>query len=296
VFRFRSALLLFALAAASCKPAERAPAAAGETPRDDFDGDIRLGGHPQRIVSLNPTTTEILFAIGAGPRVVGRSQYDNFPVEARTVKSVGDAIRPNVEAILAAKPDLVLLYASDDNRGAYDRLRQAGIATVAMKIDSIQEFTRDTRLIGRITGDSAAAAQTVDSVEATIARVRAATASLPKPTVFIHTWERPIIAIGGGSFMSELVEIAGARNIYSDMPQPSVTVTLEDVVKRNPELILASPITAPQMRASASWRTVPAVRAGHILAYDTTLVGRPSVLLGAAAVSLANLIHPGSVR
>jgi ABC-type Fe3+-hydroxamate transport system substrate-binding protein len=298
VFRFRPAVLLLAFVAASCKPAERAPVASvvAEVPRDDFGNEIKIGAHPQRIVSLNPTTTEVLFAIGAGARMVGRSEYDNFPEAARVVPSVGAAIRPNVEAILARHPDLVLLYASDDNRAASDRLRQAGIAAVAMKIDSIQEFARDTRLIGRITGDSARAAKTVDSVEATIARVRAATAHLPKPTVFIHAWERPIIAIGGGSFMSELLDIAGARNVYADIAAPSATVTLEDVIKRNPDLILASPLTAPQMRSSANWRTVPAVRAGRILAYDTVLVGRPSVLLGAAAHSLANLIHPGSVR
>jgi ABC-type Fe3+-hydroxamate transport system substrate-binding protein len=133
-------------------------------------------------------------------------------------------------------------------------------------------------------------------VRATLDRVRAATASLPHPTVFIHAWDKPIIAIGAGSFMSQLLEIAGGRNVYADMPGPSATVTLEDVVQRDPDYVFASPISAPKMRASASWRTIPAVRAGKLLVYDTILVGRPSVLLGAAAVSLANLLHPGAVR
>ncbi len=296
VFRFTSAILVFisvALAACERGAVRQVPR---DVPRDDFGTVLPLDGHPKRIVSLNPTTTELLFAIGAGDRVVGRSDYDVFPAEARNVPSAGVAIRPNVEAVLALHPDLVLLYASNDNRLAYDRLKQAGIATVALKIDSIETFARDTRLIGRMTGDSARAAATVDSVEATIARVRAATARLPKPSVFIHAWERPIIAIGGGSFLSELLDVAGARNVYADIPAPSATVTLEDVVRRNPDFVLASPVSAPAMHASAAWRTVPAVRQGHLLVYDTTLIGRPSVLLGAAAQSLANLIHPGSVR
>src|SRR5204862_2869363 len=108
---------------------------------------------------------------------------------------------------------------------------------------------------------------------------RRSTAALPRPSVFIHAWEKPIIAIGGGSFLSELLHIAGARNIYDSVPAPSVQVTLEDVVQRNPDVVLASPVSVPLMKASSRWRTIPAVREGRLLAYDTVLVGRPSVLL-----------------
>jgi ABC-type Fe3+-hydroxamate transport system substrate-binding protein len=295
VFRFYSYIAAFVVAFAGCRPGERA-AQPTDAPRDDYGTPIAIGRAPQRIVSLNPTTTEILFALGAGQRLVGRSQYDVFPDSARLVPSVGAALRPNIESVLATHPDLVILYASQDNRPAVDRLRQAGITTVAFKIDSIEQFERDTRLLGRLTGDSARAATLVDSVAATLSVVRAATAGLPRPTVFIHAWDRPIIAIGGGSFLSQLLDIAGARNVYADIAAPSAAVTLEDIVKRNPDFVLASPVSAPKMRASESWNAVPAIRAGKLLVYDTVLVGRPSVLLGAAARSLADLIHPGAVR
>jgi ABC-type Fe3+-hydroxamate transport system substrate-binding protein len=295
VFRFRSYIAAFIVALTGCRPAEHS-AQPADAPRDDYGTPIAIGAAPQRIVSLNPATTEILFAIGAGRRLVGRSQYDVFPDSARFVPSVGAALRPNIESVLATHPDLVILYASQDNRPAADRFRQAGIQTVAFKNDSIEQFARDTRLLGRVTRDSARAAALVDSVMATLERVRAATANLPRPMVFVHAWDRPIIAIGAGSFLSQLLDIAGARNVYADIAGPSATVTLEDVVKRNPDYVLASPISAPKMRASASWSAVPAVRAGRLLVYDTVLVGRPSVLLGAAAVSLAKLIHPGAVR
>jgi len=295
VFRFCSFVAAFIVALAGCRPAERTPPPANAL-RDDYGTPITIGRPPQRIVSLNPATTELLFAIGAGPRLVGRSEYDVFPDSARFVPSVGAALRPNIEAVLATHPDLVILYASQDNRPAADRFREAGIQTVAFKNDSIEQFARDARLIGRVTGDSARAATLVDTVMATLARVRAATANLPRPTVFVHAWDRPIIAIGGGSFLSQLLDIAGARNVYADIAAPSATVTLEDVVRRNPDYVLASPVSAPKMRASASWNAIPAIRAGKLLVYDTVLVGRPSVLLGAGAVSLANLIHPGAVR
>jgi len=290
---FYFAALFSASLLGACQHSE--PGDAGSV-RDDFGAAVNLAAPPRRIVSLNPTTTEVLFAIGAGSRLVGRSMYDAFPESALAVPNLGAALRPNVEAIIGAKPDLVMLYASQDNRAAAERLRQAGIATAALRIDSIAQFERDTRLIGRITGDSVRANAVVDSVRATLDRVRAATRSLARPTVFFHTWDRPLITIGGGSFLNELVDIAGGRNVYGDLPGPSGIVTVEDVVRRNPDYVFASPITANNLRADPRWQAVPAVRAGHVLVFDTLVVGRPSVTLGAAARSLADLLHPGAVR
>jgi ABC-type Fe3+-hydroxamate transport system substrate-binding protein len=288
--KFGTALLLAALCA--CQSAERSARADGP-PRDDYGTLVAIGKPPARIVSLNPTTTEILFAIGAGRRLVGRSQYDVFPESASTIPSLGPALRPSVEAIIAAKPDLVILYASEDNRPAFDRLRQASIPTVAFKLDSIEQFRRDTRLLGRLTGDSAQAVTVVDSVSATLERVRRATASLPRPSVFIPTWDKPIIAIGGGSFLSELLDVAGATNIYASVRTPSVSVTMEDVVARNPDFIVTGKESAAAIRVSPAWGVLPAVRSGHVLVLDFDMASRPSVQLGAAAVSLAKLLHPG---
>lgn len=292
--RVRGFALGLFVALTSCRPSEpRLPAR--DSIVDDFGTVIAFGRAPVRIVSLNPTTTEILFAIGAGKRLVGRSQYDTFPDSANTVPSLGLALRPNVEAIMATRPDLVILYASDDNRPAFDRLRQAGINTVAFKLDSIEQFRRDTRLLGRLTGDSVRANTLVDTVSATLARVRAATASLPHPTAFLPVWDRPVIAIGGGSFMSELLDIAGAKNIYASVKTPSVTVTMEDVVAKNPDIVMTGATSAATMRKAATWRTVPAIRDGHLLVLDMDRTTRPSVQLGEAAVLMAKLIHPGSI-
>jgi iron complex transport system substrate-binding protein len=290
--------MLASFVGASCRSPESSATSSStaSAQRDDFGTPISVTKPPARIVSLNPTTTEVLVAIGAMPRLVGRSQYDTFPDSVKSVASVGPALRPSVEAILAVHPDLVVLYASEDNRPAYDRLRAAGITTVAFKIDSIAQFARDTRIIGRLTGDSAAAAVLVDTVSATLARVRAATASLGRPTVFYPTWEKPIIAIGGGSFLSELFEIAGAKNIYADVHAPSAAVALEDVVRRNPDFVLTGQTNANKMKRSPMWRAIAAVRDGHLIVIDEDDATRPSVQLGEAAVRLAALIHPGSVK
>jgi iron complex transport system substrate-binding protein len=294
VLRFVVSLVV-TIAAAACRESPRARPTAAAL-RDDFGTEIRIAvPPPRRIVSLNPATTEILFAIGAGPRLVGRSQYDDFLKAARPVPDLGPALRPNVEAILGTHPDLVILYGSAENAPSAERLRQAGVPVVGLRFDRIEEFERDARLLGRLTGDSARAAMLVDTIASTLARVRAATSGLPRPTVFMHAWERPLIAIGGGSFLTQLLDIAGARNIYEDVHEPSAVVTIEDVIHRNPDFVLVSPAAAPTLRSSERWQALPAVRAGRVLVYDTLLVGRPGVTLGAAAVSLARLLHPGSV-
>ena len=121
---------------------------------DDFGHEV-ASGVARRIVSLNPATTEMLFAIGAGSRLEGRTSWDCYPDSARFVPDMGPGIRPNLEVVLAAKPDLVVLYASADNRAAADRLRSLGVFTLAVKNDSIGDLVRTLRLIARVTGDSA---------------------------------------------------------------------------------------------------------------------------------------------
>ena len=285
--------LVFCCAIALLAPGcERRPEPARTLVRDDFGHEV-VRGAARRIISLNPATTEMLFAIGAGSRVIGRTSWDSYPDSARLVPDMGPGLRPNLEVVVAAKPDLVILYASADNRASADRLRALGVATLAVKNDSIGDLARTMRLLALVTGDSARARNVTDSVLATLERVRAATKDRERRTAFWYIWDAPLITIGRGSFMSELLDIAGARNLYDDLPAPSANVTLEDVVTRNPHWVVAGPEGSRNLRDAARWRALPAVRAGRIIMADTALVGKPSVRLGEAAVSLARMLHPG---
>ena len=284
-----------ALPLAACtRDAPRTPAVRATA--DDFGDTLRLGAAPRRIVSLNPSTTELVFAIGAGSRLVGRTTYDRWPDSALDVPDLGPGLRPNVEAVLAARPDLVLLYASDDNRDAARRIRAAGVATAAYRVDRIADFRRVTLALGALTGDSLAARATVDSVDATIARVRAATSTLPRPTVFWPLYDQPLLATGGGSFLNELIDVAGGSNVYGFMPEPSPRITVEDLLKRDPEVILLSPESRARYVADPRWRALRAVRENRLLAVDTTVVYRPGPRLGEAARSVAQLLHPAAVK
>jgi ABC-type Fe3+-hydroxamate transport system substrate-binding protein len=291
--RFSLFLMAWSLALAAC---EKQPSKVASL-RDDFGDPVRVDRVPTRIVSLSPATTEILFALGAGARVIGRSDFDLWPAEARPIPALGNGIQPNVEAVLGIHPDLVILYASQDNRPAADRLRAAGVNTLSLRLDHISDFRRTTEMLGAILRDSARAKSVTDSVYHTLDSVRAATAKLPRPRVFWHIWDAPLITIGAGSFMNELVEIAGASNVYAaDITGPSKPISLEDVARRDPDFILAGPIGAQKIESDPRWRIVRAAREKKVLIVDTVLVARPAVRLGEAAVSLSNLLHPEARR
>ncbi|HEU4719726.1 MAG TPA: helical backbone metal receptor [Gemmatimonadaceae bacterium] len=286
------AALLLSLGACA-REAERA---ASPRTADDFGDTLVLPAPPRRIVSLNPATTELLFAIGAGGRLVGRTTYDRWPEAALALPDLGGGLRPNVEGVLAARPDLVVLYASDDNREAARRFRAAGVATAAYRVDRIADFRRVTLALGALTGDSVAARVTVDSVDATVARVRASTAALPKPTVFWPLYDQPLLATGGGSFLNELIDVAGGSNVYAFLPEPSPRITVEDLLRRDPDVIVLAPESRARYLGDPRWRALRAVREGRLLAVDTSVVFRPGPRLGEAARSIAQLLHPGVVK
>src|SRR5687768_6183111 len=280
----------------ACSPTGDQPATSAQRVTIDDDGHpLPAPGRRQRIISLVPATTEILFALGAGDRVVGRTHWDGWPPEVLDVPDLGDGIRPSIETVLSARPDLVVLYASGDNRDAARALRAAGVPVISLRIDSIAEFERAALLLGDAVGEPNRAQAVVDSVRQTLERVRRATSGRIRPTVFMLAWETPLMTIGSGSFLSELVEIAGGRNVFGDLEGPSPQVSFEEVLKRDPQYILGRPETAGNLRAKPRWLGLPAVRNGRVLVMDTVVVGRPGVRLGEAAVSIARLLHPGVV-
>ena len=302
LFRFAACVALATLIS-SCNHdhARDTVAASGATAttaaqlRDDFGRVISFARAPQRVVSLNPTTTETIFAIGAGARLIGRSHWDEWPAAAKPVPDMGNGIGPNVELIVAAHPDLVLLYASEDNRPAAERLESAGVRTLSLRIDRIADFDRAIRLLGRVLGDSTRAAFVADTVRASLTRVARATNGLRHPTVVWPLIDTSPMVVGGGSFMNELLYYAGARNVYADLKQPSPVVSIEDVAERNPDYVIRGGEGGSTAPLGGVWRAVPAVALGHVIKVPLDLVLRPSVQMGTAATVLARALHPGIV-
>ena len=259
--------------------------------RDDFGDTVPVGHAPTRIVSLNPTTTAMLFAMGDEARLVGRTHWDTDPPQLLKITDVGDGLRPNVEAVLALRPDLVVLYASDDDRAAAATLRRTGVATLSVRVDRIGDFNRALHLLGAVTGDTAAATRVADSVQATLDRVRSATAGEAPVTIAWVVDQAPLRVIGGGSYLSELVADAGGRNVYASVADPAPEVSIEDILHRNPDAVVTSPSIARAIQGDARWQSWVGDRHHRILVPDTALVGMPSVRMGEAANQLSHLFH-----
>lgn len=290
-----AALLLNVVAFGACaSPSDRVPArAAVEADHDDFGTPLPTdASHAERVVSLNPAFTEIAYAIGAGATLVGRTSWDNRPAAALAVTDVGAGIRPNVEAVLATRPTLVLLYATAENRAAAEALERAGVRTLALRTVTIADFRRATRTLGVALGAEREATVLVDSIDGTLAAVRDAVDGVERPRVVWTSWEAPVMVVGDASYEAELLALAGAVNVFADRREPVATVTIEEIAQRDPVLVLAGPERIERMRTSASWRAVAAVRAGRLVVLDTSVIGRPGVSIGMAAVSIARTLHP----
>lgn len=242
---------------------------------DDAGDEVRLAGPARRVASLIPATTEWLFALGVGDRVIGRTAWCDFPAEAEAVPSLGNGISPNLEAIVAAHPDLVLLYRSPANAAAAARLAELGIPVLQLRTDDLGDLDRLLELLGRALGK----VSTADSLRAVIAAGLAEATVRPvgvPPGIFLIAWDQPPMTLGRGSFLSEIVERAGGRNIFDDLPAPSGTISIEAVVARAPDLVLTtSTDSVPAVARRPEWRVVPAVREGRFVRVHGSEFNRP---------------------
>jgi iron complex transport system substrate-binding protein len=267
--RAASALALFV---AACRPVASTERAAIVV--DDAGDTVRVTAPARRVVSLIPATTELLFAIGAGPLLVGRTAWCDYPPAAAAVPNLGDGIAPNAEAVLASRPDLVVLYNSAQNAAIAARLRGLGIAALRLNTDTLGDVSRVARLLGRLTGHAAGA----DSVAAVFdtALAHATAHALPsRPKVLLLVWEQPPMTIGRGSFLNELVERAGGTNLFADVASSAGTVSIEAVAARDPDLILTT-TAGPAFARRPEWQAVRAVRERRFLPVVGSQFDRPS--------------------
>ena len=253
----QSLLVIVAAAVVAC--GERSAVVTGEVV-DDLGRRVTLSAPARRVVSLSPAITELLFAIGAGDLVVGRTQFDKYPPGVADIADVGDGLDPNIERVVARRPDLVALYASNANEQAMRRLTDMGIATVSIRLDSLTSVARGARMLGRLTGTALRA----DSVARAFEAERDSALRVPPPAstprVLILAWDNPPIIIGARSFLSELVQLAGGENVFDDVNAPSATVAVETIVERNPDAIVFFAEDAPTFAQRPEWQTIPAVR------------------------------------
>jgi cobalamin transport system substrate-binding protein len=257
---------------------------------------------PSRIISLIPAVTEMLFAIGAGPQVVGVSSFDRYPPEVAKLQRVGALLDPDVERILALRPDLIAVYASQSDLRA--QLERAKIPTYVYSHAGLADITVTLKEIGERVGHGREAADVATAIERRIAAVRKRVANLPRPrTLIVFDREtlslRGIYASGGVGFIHDMVDAAGGANVFADVKQQAVQATTELILARRPEVVLelrGDPV-APEIRAKeiAVWRalgSVPAVRNAHVYFIDQQMTVVPGPRVADAIELIAQTLHP----
>jgi iron complex transport system substrate-binding protein len=269
-----STLLGVSLAGSACH--ERPRGGSGRIWVVDDAGDtVRLPTPARRVVSLIPATTELLFAIGAGSSLVGRTSYCDYPLAAKAVPDLGDGIKPSIEAVLAQRPDLVTLYNSGQNAAVAGRLRELGIPTLRVNTDALRDVDRVARVLGALTGRQHGA----DSVAAAFDTALAAAtrpAKGARPRILLLVWEQPPMTIGRGSFLQELVERAGGENLFADVAASSGVVSIEAVAARDPDLIFTTNEGPASFATRPEWQVVPAIREHRFLRVSGSEFNRPS--------------------
>jgi iron complex transport system substrate-binding protein len=281
---------LVVLLGVACHGAARQQAAGPLALSDDAGRQVLLAGPARRVVSLAPSITELLFAIGAGGQVVGRTTYDQYPPAALQVPAVGDGLNPSVEAIVARRPDLVLLYRSAHTDAAAQQLERLGVPTLVIRHDGLADIARTARLLGRATGQDSGGQAVGRSIDALLAQ------PLPPPRTRLAyvVWDSPPIVIGAGSFLDELARRAGAENVFHDIASPSATVSIETIVARDPDWIAvvrdSAGDAAPAWSRRPEWRVVRAVREGRFLLLPADLFGQPSARAFEAIARLSELL------
>ena len=262
---------------------------------------------PQRIISLIPAVTEILFAIGAGSQVIGVSNYDVYPPAATQLPRVGGLIDPAVEIILSLQPDLVIAYETQ-----FDLLKQltnAGINVSSYTHGTLDHILAGIRSLGVQTGHATRAEQVARQIESDLQGIRARVAGRNRPrTLFVFAKEplsiRNLFANGGKGFHNEMLEIAGSKNVFADTPRPSVQASTETILARAPEVIIevraGNTLKQTDIRREiAVWNllpSLPAVQTGRVYFLQGTDLVVPGPRIAMATERLARALHPDAFK
>jgi iron complex transport system substrate-binding protein len=286
----------------TAKPADQPAAVAPAQPKqttypltikDDAGREVTLTAQPKRILSVAPANTELVFALGLGKSLVGRSDFDDYPAEVKDIPSVGGFFPPDYEKIIATKPDLVLLAAGSDE--ARDKLAgEYKLNVYVVDPKTFDELYNGVTKLGQVLNAQEAAEKVVTDMKAQVKAItdKVATAS-SKPTVYYEVWDEPLMTAGTGTFINDLITLAGGTNVGADV-KGWATYSAEQVAKANPDVIVASSADIEaKIKARQGWGSFKAVKEGKIATIaDPNLIVRPGPRLVLGLEWFAKTLHP----
>lgn len=251
---------------------------------------------PQRIISLIPSATETIVALGAADRLIARTDFDVDP-ELAHLPSVGQGLTPSLEQLTMLGPDLVVAWPDNASRSVIGRLEGFGVRIYSPRVQTLAGLRQATRELGAILDLESTADSLIEAIDAELQAVRDAVAGRDPPSVFYVVWYEPPTTSGAGTYIDELIEVADGRNIFADAPGLWPQVSMEEIVRRQPDIVLISqtdedPIDIDRLQSTVGWRELRAVREGRVFQVDANLYNRPGPNVVRATRQLARILHP----
>lgn len=245
---------------------------------------------PQRIVSLAPSITENLFALGVGEQVVGVTSFCDYPLEALQRTVIGDAFNLNLEILLSLEPDLVVGDATVV-QGYLEELEALGVPVLAVAPTSLAEIQASLISLGEAVGQPRRGRELAEAMESRLQKLQAGIKSATKPRVFVEVWNEPLMTAGPGSFLDELIVLAGGENIAGDSDNPWPLFSEEVVIQRDPQILILTGFNKEEVLARPAWQGLEALRRGLVYEVDPDLYARSTPRLLDALQELIEIFH-----
>jgi iron complex transport system substrate-binding protein len=294
----RSSMVAFLVLLATALWVSPAP---GATFKDALGREISVPIPPKRLIALAPNLTEILYALGLGDRVVGVTNHCNYPPEASLKPKVGSYIHLNAEQIISLSPDLVIGTMDGNERYVLDLLEQARLKVFFVNPRDVRQTIETISTIGRVCGVQEEARRISDTLALRVNRVIEATKDTKRPLVFLQINILPIMSVNRNTVHHDLLRLAGGDNMTADEPVTYPRISLEEVIRRKPEVILVSSMEREGRFEKARqdwlhWASIPAVQQGRVHLVESDLIDRPSPRIVDGLEIMAKILHPEAVK
>lgn len=258
---------------------------------DDLGRRVKLPAHIERAVSLAPNLTEIAFAVGAGDRLVGVTTFCNYPAEAQKIQKIGDTQTPNIENIIALKPQIVLVSTASQMENFSRTLDAQGIAVFVTNPNKLEDIYKTIAQFGEIFGTEAKAGEVADNLKRRVADIEARANSAERTKVFLQISKEPLFTVGKTSFLTDLIARAGGASATANIETAYPKISKETAFALNPEAIILSD-SEDDREPNEVFKNSPAVKNGKIFKVNADIISRPAPRIVDALEEIARALHP----
>lgn len=251
---------------------------AAVTVTDDAGNRITLAQPAQRVISMAPHVTELLFAAGGGKRIVGAINYSDYPAEARSIPTIGSNSQVDMERVMALKPDLIVVWDSGTTARQAQQLATLGVPIFRSEPRRFEQVATSILRFGELLGTTAVAGQAAASFRAEVARLAKRYGSQPVVPVFYQVWDRPLYTLNGNQITSDAIRTCGGRNVFAGLQAVAPEVSVEAVIAQDPEAVIGDVPHGGQDAGIAIWKQykgMTAVRRGNLFTVNGELLTRP---------------------